>query len=90
MLIKITQNHSLGVLSLPNTNLNMKNLSDERLRVNRSIFPKISRLPFGLEITSIRVLRYQKFDFGHENALGMRTGGLHVDFVKNVHFGPCA
>ncbi len=68
----------------------MKNLSDERLRVNRSIFPKISRSPFGLEITYIRALRYQELDFGYENGSGMRTEGLHVDFAENVNFSPCA
>ena len=68
----------------------MKNLSDERLRVNRSIFPKISRSPFGLEITSIRELRYQEIDFGHENALRISTGRLQVDFAENVNFSPRA
>ena len=68
----------------------MKNLSDERLRVYKSIFPKISRSPFGLEITSIRELRFQKVDFGHENALGIHTGGLQVDFAENVNFSPRA
>ena len=68
----------------------MKNLSDERLRVNRTIFPKISRSPFGLEITYIRALRYQEIDFGHENALGIHTGDLQVDFAENVNFSPRA
>ena len=68
----------------------MKNLFDERLRVNRSIFPKISRSPFGLEITSTKVIRYQEIDFDHENALGIHTGGLHVDFAQNVNFSPGA
>ena len=77
-------------MSLPNTNLNMKNLSDERLRVYKSIFPKISRSPFGFVITSTRVIRYQEIDFDHENALGIRTGGLNVDFAQNVNFSPGA
>mgnify|MGYP005736437259 CR=1 FL=1 len=68
----------------------MKNLSDERLRVYKSIFPKISRSSFGLEISSIRELRYQEIDFGHENALGIHTGGLQVDFAENVNFSPRA
>ena len=68
----------------------MKNLSDESLRVYKSILPKISRSPFGLEISYMRILRSQKLDFEHENTLGMRTEGLHVDFDQNVNFSPCA
>ena len=60
-------------------NLKIKSLSDERLRVYKSIFPKISRSPF-----------VQEIDFDHENALGIRTGGLHVDFAQNVNFSPGA
>ena len=68
----------------------MKNLSDERLRVYKSIFPKISRLTFGLEMTSTRIIRYLEIDFDHENAFGIRTGGLNVDFAQNVNFSPGA
>ena len=82
------ENHSKS--SLPNTNLDIRNLPDEKLRVYKSIFPKISRSPFVLEITSTRVIRYQEIDFNHENALGIRTGGLHVDFAQNVNFSPGA
>ena len=53
-----------------------------------SIFSKILRSPFGLEITYGRALRYQEFDFGHENGSGMRTEGLHVDFAQNVNLSP--
>ena len=87
------KNHSkspLGVLSLSNRNLKMKNLSDERLRVYKSIFPKISRSPFGLGITYIRALRYRESDFEYENRSGMRTEGLYVDFAQNLNFSPCA
>ena len=70
--------------------MDMKNLCDERLRVYKSIFPKISRSSFGLEIISIRVLRYQEIDFDHENALGIRIGGLHVDFAQNINLCPGA
>ena len=70
MLIKITQM------------LDIQNLSDERLRVYKSISPKISRSPFGFEITYLRALSYQEFDFWHENGSGMRTESLHVDFAK--------
>ena len=68
----------------------MKNLFNQRFRVYKSIFPKISRSSFGLEIISIRVLRYQEIDFDHENALRIRTGGPHVDFAQNVNLGPGA
>ena len=71
-----------GSSSLPNRNLDITNLFDERLRVYKSIFPKFSRSPFGLEITYIRALRYQEFDFGHENGSGMPTEGLHVVLPK--------
>ena len=52
-LIKITQNHH------PNTKLDMRNLSDKRLKVYKSIFPKISRSLFGLGITYMRVLDFK-------------------------------
>ena len=58
--------------------------------VYKSIIPKISRSPFGLEITYIRALRYQEIDFGHENALGIHTWGPQVDFAENVNFSPRA
>ena len=60
----------------------MKNLSDERWRAYKSIFPKFSSSPFGLQITNMRSLRVQKLLFEHENTYGMRAEGLHVDYVK--------
>ena len=72
-------------------NLVMKNISDERLKVYKSIFPKKnSRSLFGLEITSMKVLRSQKLDLKHTNTWWMRIEGLHVDFSQNVTFSPCA
>ena len=67
-----------------------ENLSGHRLRVYKSIFPKISRSPFGLEITYMQLIRSQKLDFEQENTLGMRTKGLHVDFAENVNLSAYA
>ena len=67
-----------------------KNLSDEWLNVYNLIFKKIPRPLFDLDITYMRVLRSQELDFEHENTLGMRTEGLHVDFAHDLNFSPCA
>ena len=37
----------------------------------------------------MRELGSQEIDVKHENTLGMRTEGLHVDFAQHVNFSPC-
>ena len=49
-------------------------------------FPEISALMFGLEITYMRVFKFQELDLDYEHILGMSTVGLHVDFVMNTKF----
>ena len=73
---------------LLNTNPETKNLSDERLKVYKSIFRKFSTLLLGHEITLMGEIKPQEFIFKHENSLEWTIKGLLVDFGKNVNFNP--
>ena len=83
---KNQSNSYSGGLGLLNTNLVAKNLSDERLKVYKSIFRKCSTLMLGLETTLMGELKSQEFIFEHENSLEWTIEGLYVDFAKNVNF----
>ena len=56
-----------------NTNLEMKNLSDERLKVYSSFFLKISTLLFGLEITYTKALKSHEIINAHTKFSGLTT-----------------
>ena len=68
-LIEISQIHLWGFSSLQNTNPETKNRSDERLKVYKSIFRKLSSLLLGHEITLMGELNCQECIFKHENLL---------------------
>ena len=56
-------------------NLNANNLSNVRVRVYTSIFPKILKSSFDLEMG---VFKYEKIDFDHKNLLGYCKKGLRI------------
>ena len=83
--IEFDQTQPLGVFSHPITNLDTRNLSEARVRVYTSIFPKRSTLSFDVEITYLGVFWSQKAGFVHKNVVVI-TWGLQVDFGKNANF----
>ena len=71
-----------------NKNSKTKNLTDERLKVCKSIFRKFSTFLLGHEITLMGELKSQEFIFEHENLLEWTIKGLLVYFGRNVNFNP--
>ena len=71
---------------LLNTNPETKNLSDERLKVYKSIFRKFLTLLLCHEITLMGKLKSQEFIFEDENSLEWTIKDLYVDFAKNANF----
>ena len=67
ILIEFNQITSDEFLSLFITNFDTKHLSNIRLRVYKSILPKILTLSFDLEITSIGASKFPRLDFDYEN-----------------------
>ena len=72
----------MAVLSFLNMNPEMKNLSDKRLNVYKSIFRKLSTLLLGHGITLMGELKSQEFIFEHLNSLEWTIEGLYVDYAK--------
>ena len=88
-LIKINQNHPLRFLSLPNTNLDTKNFSDERLKTKRRFLRKNSTSVFCHEIAYIWLLKPKVLDFAHKNRLGMSPEMCFQVTVTSRFFNKC-
>ena len=84
-LIKISQVQPLGAFKRSEHETEKKNLSDERLDVYKSIFRKLSLLLFGIEISSMGVLKSWKLSFDNENLLRSTIEGKQVDFSKSAN-----
>ena len=61
---------------------------DGRLKVYKSTFRKFSTLLLGHEITLMRELKSQQFNFEHETSLESTIKGLCVDFAQKCKLGP--
>ena len=74
-----------GVLSIRNSILAMGTRSYHVLRVNKSIFAKVSIFSPDHVIAYLGVIWYLELNNEHENSSGLAIDGLHVDRVKSVH-----